>query len=102
MCDNVPIVFLMERHDDLTPFAKVIRTFRQAGGYTQEGFAHESHLDRGFVGAVERAERNVGFRKIRQLLIGLGIDWSDFGVALQEIDPLPKRGSSRRRSSGSR
>lgn len=86
----------MERHEDLAAFATVVRTFRRAAGYTQEGFAHEARLDRGFVGAVERGERNVGFRKIRQLLVGLGIDWRDLGIALQEVDPLPRRASGRR------
>lgn len=85
----------MQRHSELEPLGQVIRTYRQAAGYTQEEFAYESHLDRGFVGAVERAERNVGFRKIRQLLVGLGIDWRDFGAALQEIDRLPRRGADR-------
>jgi transcriptional regulator with XRE-family HTH domain len=81
----------VERHEELQPLAEVIRSYRRAAGYTQEGFAYESHLDRGFVGAVERAERNVGFRKIRQLLVGLGINWREFGAALQDLDPLPTR-----------
>lgn len=90
----------MERHEELLPLAEVMRTYRRAAGYTQEGFAHEARLDRGFVGAVERAERNVGFRKIRQLLVGLGVNWREFGSALQEIDPLPSRASGRSRRSG--
>lgn len=90
----------MERHEELLPLAEVIRSYRRSAGYTQEGFAYEAHLDRGFVGAVERAERNVGFRKIRQLLVGLGINWKEFGDALQDLDPLPTRGHSRRRGRG--
>jgi len=86
---------VVERHEELQPLAEVIKTYRRAAGYTQEGFAYEAHLDRGFVGAVERAERNVGFRKIRQLLMGLGINWREFGAALQELDPLPTRGRRR-------
>ena len=88
--------YAVQRHEELQPLAEVIRSYRRAAGYTQEGFAYEAHLDRGFVGAVERAERNVGFRKIRQLLLGLGINWREFGLALQELDPLPMRGSHRR------
>ena len=91
-------VVAVERHEELLPLAEVIRSYRRAAGYTQEGFAYEAHLDRGFVGAVERAERNVGFRKIRQLLVGLGINWREFGAALQELDPLPTRGHSHRRA----
>jgi transcriptional regulator with XRE-family HTH domain len=88
----------VERHQELQPLAEVIKAYRRAAGYTQEGFAYESHLDRGFVGSVERAERNVGFRKIRQLLMGLGINWRDFGAALHELDPLPTRSHAHRRS----
>jgi transcriptional regulator with XRE-family HTH domain len=90
----------VERHEELQPLAEVIRTYRRAAGYTQEGFAYEARLDRGFVGAVERAERNVGFRKIRQLLVGLGMNWREFGAALQDLDPLPTKGHSHRRSRG--
>jgi transcriptional regulator with XRE-family HTH domain len=93
-------VLAVERHKELLPLAAVIRTFRRSAGFTQEGFAYEAHLDRGFVGAVERAERNVGFRKIRQLLVGLGVDWCDFGAALQELDPLPTRSSRGSREDG--
>jgi transcriptional regulator with XRE-family HTH domain len=84
---------MMPRREDLAPFAQVIRTFRKASGHTQEDFAYDAKLDRGFVGAVERAERNVGFRKIRALLVGLGINWREFGDALQELDRLPSRKS---------
>ena len=93
-------VVAVERHDELVPLAEVIRSYRRAAGYTQEGFAYEAHLDRGFVGAVERAERNVGFRKIRQLLVGLGMSWREFGSALQELDPLPTRSHTHRRVRG--
>jgi len=85
----------VRRHDDLEPLAEVIRTYRRAAGYTQEGFATEADLDRGFVGAMERAERNPGYRKIRQLLIGLGVNWREFGAALHDVDPLPTRIRSR-------
>lgn len=80
------------RHSELKPLADTMRTFRKATGYAQEAFAHEVNLDRGFVGAIERAERNVGYRKIQQLLVGLGITWADFGLALHERDPLPITG----------
>lgn len=83
---------MSERYAELKPLADTIRTFRKATGYAQEAFAYEVNLDRGFVGAIERAERNVGYRKIRQLLVGLGVTWADFGVALHEQDPLPNVG----------
>jgi transcriptional regulator with XRE-family HTH domain len=85
----------VQRHADLAPLAEAISTFRKASGFTQEGFAYEAKLDRGFVGAVERAERNVGFRKMRQLLVGLGVNWREFGAALHDLDPIASRRRSR-------
>jgi transcriptional regulator with XRE-family HTH domain len=77
------------RHGELAPLATVVRAFRKAAGYTQERFAYDAQLDRGFLGAVEHAERNVGFRKMRHLLIGVGVTWREFGAALHGVDPLP-------------
>jgi len=79
------------RRADLAVLAEVVRVYRKAGGFTQEGFAHEAKLDRGFIGAVERGERNVGFRKIRALLVGLRVNWREFGAALHELDTIPRR-----------
>lgn len=86
----------VERYDELAALAEVIRAFRRAAGYSQERFAYEAHIDRGFVGAVERGERNIGFRKLRALCVGLGINWEELGKALHQADPLPrKRGGGR-------
>jgi transcriptional regulator with XRE-family HTH domain len=87
----------VRRHTDLQALADAMRGMRKAAGHTQESFAYDAHLDRGFVGAVERAERNVGYRKLRQLLVGLGVTWRDFGLALHELDPLPARPHAHRR-----
>jgi transcriptional regulator with XRE-family HTH domain len=81
----------VKRREDLRPLADTLRATRKAAGHTQESFAYAADLDRGFVGAVERAERNVGYRKLRQLVAGLGISWRQFGAALHERDPLPER-----------
>jgi transcriptional regulator with XRE-family HTH domain len=87
----------VRRQSDLQPLADTLRALRKSAGYTQESFAYDARLDRGFVGAVERAERNVGYRKLRQLVAGLGISWRDFGAALHELDPLPTRSLGHRR-----
>lgn len=67
-----------------------MRSLRQATDETQEQFADRAQLDRGFVGAVERGERNVGHRKVRALLLGHGINWEEFGRLMQRADPLPR------------
>lgn len=87
---------MMQRHVELAPLADTIRALRKAAGYTQEGFANAVRLDRGFLGAVERAERNVGFRNLRALLLGLRVTWRDFGIALDDLDPLCVRSEAER------
>jgi transcriptional regulator with XRE-family HTH domain len=84
----------MRRCLDLLPLADTLRALRQTAGHTQESFAYDAGLDRGFVGAVERGERNVGYRNLRRLVVGLGVSWVEFGVALHERDPLPASGRS--------
>jgi len=85
---------MKQRHAELAPLADTIRALRNAAGLTQEGFANAAYLDRGFVGAVERAERNVGFRKLRALLVGLKVTWRDFGIALDDLDPINLRSAA--------
>jgi transcriptional regulator with XRE-family HTH domain len=77
------------RKDDLAPLAIAMREGRESGEETQEQLAVRGGLDRGFVGAVERAERNLGHRKLRQLLIAIGWSWYQWGKLMQELDPLP-------------
>lgn len=40
---------------------KAIRTVRVERGYSQEGFAAYSRIDRSYYGAIERGEFNVSF-----------------------------------------
>ena len=40
---------------------------RKAKGWSQEKLAHESQLDRSYVGAVERGERNISLLNICKL-----------------------------------
>jgi transcriptional regulator with XRE-family HTH domain len=87
----------MTGRPDLQALAVTLRALRKAKGYTQESFAYDAGLDRGFVGAAERGERNLGFRKLRQLMIGLGVTWVEFGAALHVQDPIETRQGARRR-----
>lgn len=51
-----------------------IREVRTAKGLTQEDLAHESDIDRSYIGGVERGERNLSFDKLCQIAHALGCD----------------------------
>jgi len=68
-----------ERDDDpiLTEFGVRLRKLRKAKGYSQEGFALECGLDRSYVGAVERGERNLSLRTIKTIAKRLSVTLSE-------------------------
>ncbi len=51
-----------------------IREMRKAKGFTQEELAHESEIDRSYIGGVERGERNLSFDKLCEIATALGCD----------------------------
>jgi len=67
-------------HEDdpiLEEFGLRLRKLRKERGYSQEGFALECGLDRSYVGAIERGERNLSLRNIKTMAKRLGITLSD-------------------------
>ena len=54
-------------------FGKRVRELRMAKGLSQEALAHVCHLDRTYVGAIERGERNVSLVNIEKIAVGLGV-----------------------------
>jgi transcriptional regulator with XRE-family HTH domain len=54
-----------------------LRLLRNAKGWSQEDLAGEAGLHRTFVGAVERAERNISVDNIERLATALSVEaWS--------------------------
>lgn len=67
----------MEAEDDiLIRFGRRLRVLRKAAGFSQEGFALECELDRSYVGAVERGERNLSLRNLYQMAKKLNVTLS--------------------------
>ncbi len=51
-----------------------MRRYRANLRLSQDALAHEAGLHRTFVGAVERAERNISVDNIEKLAVALGVD----------------------------
>jgi len=54
--------------------ARNMRRLRSARGLSQEALAHESDMNRTYLSAVERAERNVSIDNIARIAKGLRIE----------------------------
>jgi transcriptional regulator with XRE-family HTH domain len=59
-------------YDPLKIFAENIRRRRLALTWSQERLAHEAKLDRTYIGAVEREERNITLRSAQRIALALG------------------------------
>ena len=54
--------------------AKNMRRLRASRGLSQEGLAHECGVNRTYLSAVERAERNVSIDNIARIAKGLDVE----------------------------
>lgn len=54
-----------------------IRLLRKECGYSQESLAFECELDRTYIGAVERGERNISLENIAKVAKALSISISE-------------------------
>jgi transcriptional regulator with XRE-family HTH domain len=54
-------------------FGERVRILRRKSGISQERFAAQARIDRSYIGAVERGERNVTLRNICRIAAALGI-----------------------------
>ena len=63
--------------DILKRFGHRVRELRMAEGLSQEAFAADCHLDRTYMGGIERGERNVGLRNIKRIADTLDISLSE-------------------------
>ena len=59
---------------ELAELGRRIRAARTAAGMTQEDLAHESDIDRSYIGGVERGERNLTFTMLCKIARALRCD----------------------------
>ncbi len=61
---------------------RVLRTWREELGLSQEQFARRAGVDRTWIGTIERGESNLSFEGIQQFLQALSRSWTELGQAL--------------------
>ena len=64
-----------------------IREKRKERSWTQEDLAANAHIDRSYIGGVERGERNLTFTVLCEICLALGCDVAELTSGLPEIKP---------------
>ncbi|WP_441459762.1 helix-turn-helix domain-containing protein [Burkholderia thailandensis] len=59
-----------------------VREKRKAQGLTQEELAARAHIDRSYLGGVERGERNVTFTVLSEICQALGCDVGEIAAGI--------------------
>jgi transcriptional regulator with XRE-family HTH domain len=72
----------MKSDPGLTRLGAALRAARKKAGWTQEKLADRAHVDRTYVGFIERGARNVTFLSLLKIRDALGISWKEFGALL--------------------
>jgi len=75
---------MASRPNSLRVLGDRIREKRRSKSLTQEDLAHESNIDRSYIGGVERGERNLSFDKLCQIALALGCDVASLTKDLPE------------------
>lgn len=65
---------MRKRSGELQELGRRMRAARVALGLSQEELAHESDIDRSYIGGVERGERNVTFNVLCKIARALRCD----------------------------
>lgn len=68
----------------LKEVGKRIRHTRESLNWTQETLAEESHLDRSYIGGVERGEHNLSFTTLCRITDALGKKVSEITLNIPE------------------
>ena len=76
------------RNKCLLALGRQIRQMRERKGLSQEEFAAEAGLDRGYYGGTERGERNVAAANLIRIAIALGVEVSQLFPSLATLRRL--------------
>jgi transcriptional regulator with XRE-family HTH domain len=59
------------RNPVLTALGKAIRRARKERGFSQEALAHETEIDRAYMGSIERGDQNIGVMHLARIAYAL-------------------------------
>ncbi len=59
-----------------------IRGLRKGKGYSQEAFAYHAHIDRGYMGKIERGESNITIATLSLICLALDVGMGDLTEGL--------------------
>ena len=76
---------MIDNSASLKHLGQRIRDARKKCGWTQEDLAHESQLDRSYIGGVERGERNLSFNVLCEICVALRCDVASLTQGIPEI-----------------
>ena len=79
----------MQKHPKLVLVGARIRQLRKSKGYSQEAFALESHMTRGYFGGVERGERNLAALNLIRIAEKLDVEVGELFPSSQELKQAP-------------
>ncbi len=69
---------MIKESDFLKKFGKKVKELRtQKGISSQITFANKAHLDRTYIGGIERGERNVGLKNVEKIAKAIGVNPED-------------------------
>jgi transcriptional regulator with XRE-family HTH domain len=72
----------------LVAVGRQIRQLREAAGASQEEFAADAGLDRGYYGGVERGERNIAALNLIKIATALRVEVGDLFPKLSALQRL--------------
>ncbi len=81
-------VVMAKKHPNLIKIGKKIRDIRKAKGFSQEEFAAEAQLGRGYYGRVERGEQNISIQNLIQIALTLQVEVSELVPSLRQLKRL--------------
>ena len=74
----------MDEQNICVSFGHRVRQIRRSRNWSQEELAARAGLDRTYIGAIERGERNPGLVNIVRIAGALGVSVGDLFIAINE------------------
>jgi len=81
----------MHKYPHLIALGRQIRKVREKKGFTQEGFAAASGIDRAYYGRIERGENNVASLNMIKIAMTLGVEVGELYPSMRALANIPDK-----------